>query len=230
MKWLLGLAGLIMLGIGTALAVMAGGVTVIIILVIAGGILALSPFLIDRLESVSAEGTSVEVRFTREVVELGAPKTAGVLQHTNLPDLVQSYAFVHQELPYGQFGDARVYLQDLLVERAAAVAQTHKLDAREIRTLYAEGPAVLRVLAVGLMTGDPSLADGATIAAAIGASLSRNEQFHGLDLAQRCWPQLGRTDRQVIHTAINDAIASGSIPADSDCFPLADKVLSFPVA
>ncbi len=75
MKWLLGLAGLIMLGVGTALAVMAGGATVIIILVIAGGVLALSPFLIDRLESVSAEGTSVEVRFTREVVELGAPKT-----------------------------------------------------------------------------------------------------------------------------------------------------------
>jgi hypothetical protein len=226
MKWLLGLAGLIMLGIGTSLAVLAGGATAIMILVIAGGILALSPFLVDRLDSVSAGATSVEVRFTREVTDSGAPKTAGILGQTNLPELVQSYAFVHQELPYDRFRDARVYLQDLLVRRAAAIAQTHKLDAREIRTLFAEGPAVLRVLAIGLMTGDPSLADGTTIAAAISAPQSRNEQYHGLDLAQRCWPQLRRTDRQVIRAAVEDAVAQGGIPADSDRHTLVERVLS----
>ena len=121
-----------------------------------------------------------------------------------------------------------MYLQDLLVERAAAIAQTHKLDAREVRTLYADGSAMMRVLAVGLMTGDPSLADSATIVTAISAPLSGNEQFHGLDLALRSWPQLGQADRQVIHGAINGAVTGGSIPADGDRYALAERILSPP--
>ena len=40
------------------------------------------------------------------------------------------------------------------------------------------------------MKGDPSLADGATILAAIADSRSPNEQYQDFELAKLCWPQL----------------------------------------
>jgi hypothetical protein len=229
MKWILGAVGLALLGAGAVKAVTSDGQSGIVIMVIAGAVLIVSPFVVDRLESVSAGTASVEVRFTRQVTDLGAPKAAKALQGTAVAGLVESYAFIHTELPDGRFQDAKSYLQDRLVERAAVVAQTEKLQAREVRTLLAEGPAVIRVLAIGLMLGDASLADGPSIASAIGDFRSRNEQYHALRLAQRCWPRLSRQDRQTIRDTVHTAIDNGSIPADSDRRQLADDVLALPV-
>jgi hypothetical protein len=228
MKWFLGAAGLALLAAGAVRAVVTGGQPGIIILIISGGVLVLSPLIVDRLESVSAGATSVEVRFSQQVASAGAPKAAGLLAQTTLPALVESYALVHQELPYDTFPEARVYLQDLLVDRAAAVAQVQKLDSREVRLLFAEGSAVQRVLALGLMTGDPSLADGASIAATVASPRSGNEQYHGLRLAVACWSRLERADRLAIRGAIEDAIASGGM-AGSDRRELADQVMALPV-
>jgi hypothetical protein len=229
MKWILGSVGLTLLGISAVRAAASGGQSGVVVMAAAGSVLILSPFVIDRLESVSAGTTSIEVRFTEKVTALGAPKAARVLQQTGLASLAESYAFVHGELPYDRFRDATVYLQDLLVERSAAIAQTEKLDAREVRKLLAEGSAVVRVLAIGLMIGDPSLADGPSIVASIEDSRSGNEQYHALRLAQRCWPRLSRQYRQEVRDTIGDAIARGSIPPDSDRHRLADEVLARPV-
>jgi hypothetical protein len=188
-----------------------------------------SPFVIDRLESVSAGTASVEVRFTQKVIDLGAPKVAKILQRTALADLAESYSFVHLELPDDRYHDARVYLQDLLVERAAATAQVEKLDAREVRALLADGSAVIRVLAVGLMSGDTSLADGPSIAAAIGSSQSKNEQYHALRLAERCWNRLPKPDRQAIRVVVEEAVSSGAIRPGNDRRPLAEAILGLPL-
>lgn len=77
------------------------------------------------------------------------------------------------------YRDAKVHLQDRLVERAAALAELEKFEAGEARELLKNGTPTMRVLALGLMEGDPSLADGATILSAIADSRSGNEQFHG---------------------------------------------------
>jgi hypothetical protein len=229
MKWILGAIGLIVLGTGAVRAVVSGGQAGVVIIVVAGAVLFLSPFLIDRLESVSAGSASVEVHFTQKVVDLGAPKTAKVLDRTALGGLVESYAFVHQELTSDEFRNARVYLQDLLVARSAALAQTNKLDAREVRLLLAEGPAVVRVLAIGLMTGDPALADAPSIVAAIRDSRSGNEQYHALRLAERRWPTLSTQERNILRETVRTAESSGSIPLDSDRNELAETLLGLPV-
>lgn len=224
-KWILGGVGLALLAVGAVRAVTAGGQSGIVVVIIVGALLVISPFVIDRLESVSAGTTSVEVRFTQKVIDLGAPKVAKVLQRTALADLAESYSFVHLELPDDRYHDARVYLQDLLVERAAATAQTEKLDAQEVRTLLSDGSAVIRVLAVGMMSGDPSLADGPSIAAAIGASQSKNEQYHALRLAERCWHRLPKLDRQTIRVVVEEEVSSGAIPPDGDRRLQADAIL-----
>jgi hypothetical protein len=228
-KWILGGVGLALLAAGAARAVVVGSQSGIVIVVIAGGLLIISPFVIDRLESISAGTASVEVRFTQQVIDLGAPKTAKILRRTALADLAESYSFVHLELPDDRYHDARIYLQDLLVERAAAIAQTEKLDAREVRTLLKDGSAVIRVLALGLMSGDPSLADGASIAAAIGTSRSKNEQYHALRLAERCWTRLPKLDRQTIRVVLEGEVSNNAIPPESDRRQLADAVLKLPV-
>jgi len=228
MKWLLGAVGLALLAAGTVRAILAGGQPGIITLIAAGGVLVLSPFVIDRLESVSAGTGTVEVRFSQQVIELGAPRTGKVLAQTGLAALADSYAFAHQELPPDMFPDARVYLQDLLVNRSVGTAQARKLDAREVRTMLREGSPVMRVLAVGLMIGDTSLADGASVAGAIAASRSANEQYHGLCLARQCWPGLGKSDRQLIRAAVENAVEEGAIPPDTDRRPLAEALLGLP--
>ncbi len=79
---------------------------------------------------------------------------------------------------------------DLLVERAAAIARREKFDASEVRTLFRNAAPTMRVLALGLTQGDPSLADGPVIVDAIANHRSANEQYQGLNLALQCWPQL----------------------------------------
>jgi len=76
------------------------------------------------------------------------------------------------------------------VERAAAVARREKFDASEVRRLFQNAAPTMRVLAIGLMQGDPSLADGPTIVEAIANSRSANEQYQGLKLTEQCWPRL----------------------------------------
>jgi hypothetical protein len=76
------------------------------------------------------------------------------------------------------------------------------------------------------MKGDRSLADSSTIISAIGDSRSKNEQYHGLKLAEQCWYSLSKTDQQAIHLAISNS----GIPPGSDRRPLADAVLALPVS
>jgi len=86
---------------------------------------------------------------------------------------------------------------------------------------------MMRVLALGLMQGDPSLADGATILSSIADSRSANEQFQGLTLAQLCWHNLPKSDRHAIQSAIKD---SPHIQPGTDRRTLADRLLTQPVS
>jgi hypothetical protein len=229
MRWIVGAVGLAILAAGAVRAAVTGGQSGIVILVVVGGVLILSPFLIDRLESVSAGGTSVQVQFTKKVVEVGAPQVAKVIGQTGLGELAESYAFARKELAGEEFRDARVYLQDLLVERSAAIASTQKLNGREVRKLLRDGSSVMRVLAIGMMTGDPSLADAGSITTAITDFRSQNEQYHALILAERCWPRLPRAGRQQVRDAVQTAVSSGAVPPGSDRNSLAETILALPV-
>ena len=98
--------------------------------------------------------------------------------------------------------DAKVRLQDHFVDAAAASALVQRYDADEVRTLFRHGPPVIRVLALGLMIGDPSLADAATIESAITESRTANEQYHGLRLAALVGRRLPPEDRRRLRRAI----------------------------
>lgn len=123
------------------------------------------------------------------------------------------------------YRDAKAHLQDLLVERAAAAARREKFDASEVRTLFRNAAPTMRVLALGLMQGDPSLADGPTIVDAIANSRSANEQYQGLRLTEQCWPRLTPSFREAVRAAIE---ASPEIKTGESRRALAEKILSLP--
>jgi hypothetical protein len=226
-RLLIGAIGLGLLVVGAVKAVSASGNAGGIVLVVAGALLLLSPFIIGRIERLSVSTSGLELQLSREISEAGAPKTAQVLDRSDLAKFAESYAFIHEELRDPKYRDAKVHLQDLLVERAAAISRREKLDATEVRTLFKNGSPMMRVLALGLMQGDPSLADGATILSAIADSRSANEQFQGLTLAGLCWRNLARSDRHAIQSAIKD---SPYIQPGTDRQALADQLLALPVS
>ena len=120
----------------------------------------------------------------------------------------------------------RIKLQDELVARAKGVAVRESLDPSEVRELFRRGSPVLRVLTLGLMEGDPSLADISSLTSAISESRTANEQFHGLKLAQQLWPRMTRNDRQLVKSTIEHA---GYWEDDPDSGPLGRELLGAPI-
>jgi hypothetical protein len=224
---LLGVVGLALLAAAAARVIYTSSGPGIVTLLVIGAVLLISPFVISRVERLSTNAGGYELQLTREIAELGAPNAARVLDRTDLARFAESCAVAGQELGDSRFENAQAHLQDLLVQRAAALAHQEKFEAAEVRTLFANGSPELRILAIGLMKGDPSLADGATILAAIADSRSPNEQYQGLELAKLCWPQLSRSYRSAIQSVIADG---PEIRTSNDRAGIAAELRSLPLS
>jgi hypothetical protein len=222
---LLGATGLALLAAAAARVIYTSSGAGIVTLLVIGAVLLISPFVISRLERLSMTAAGFALQLTREIAEMGAPNTARLLEHADLAKFAESYAVVHSELEDPRYEDARVHLQDLVIQRAATLARQEKFEPAEVRTLFANASPATRSLALGLMKGDPSLADGATILAAIADPRSANERHQGLELAKLCWPQLSKSYRSAIQSVIADSTGYN----DSDQRRLAAEVRALPV-
>jgi hypothetical protein len=224
-RWLVCVIGLALLVVSVREIIVGTSSAGAIALIIAGSVLVISPFILDRIEQLSVSTTGLELRLSREISDLGAPRTAQILERTELATFAESYAFIYEELRDPKYLEVRTYLQDRLVECAAAVARRQKFDPSEVRTLFKNGSPMMRVLTLGLMEGDQSLADDATILSAVGDSRSGNEQYHGLKLATLCWPKLPKSTRQTLKSLVRE---SPYIQQDADRQQLAQQLLNLP--
>jgi hypothetical protein len=223
---LLGVVGLALLAAAAARVIYTSSGAGIVTLLVIGALLLISPFVIARVERLSMNSGGFALQLTREMAEAGAPNAARILEHADLGRFAESYAVVHPELEDRRYESARARLQDLLIQRSAALARQEKFEPAEVRTIFANGSPAARALALGLMKGDPSLADGATILAAIADPRSANEQYQGLELAKLCWTQLSKSYRSAIQSVIADNAAG---EADSDRRRMAAEVRALPV-
>jgi hypothetical protein len=173
-------------------------------LVPVGALLLLSPLLLPRFERLKVTASGVELTLVREIARHDAPVTAALIQQSGLAPHVDAYATAHDELDDDHYKAARIHLQDRIIARAAATARRQKFDAGEVRALFADGSPTIRVLILGLMEGDPSLADADTIASAIRDSRSGNEQYHALRLAQLRWLRLTEDERAQLAKVIGE--------------------------
>jgi hypothetical protein len=223
---LLGAVGLALLAAAAARVIYTSSGAGIVTLLVIGAVLLISPFVITRVERLSVNARGLELPLTREMAEAGAPDAARIFDRTDLGRFAESYAVVHAELEGPRFAAARAHLQDLLNQRAAALARKEKFEPGEVRTMFANGSPAPRALALGLMKGDPSLADGATILAAIADPRSPGEQDLGLELAKLCWPHLSKPYRSAIQSVIADNAAGET---DSNRRRMAAEVRALPV-
>ena len=175
----------------------------LIVLLIVGAILLICPFFLQRAQRTPVSTTPVDLWLATQVSDRGAPETAAILQRTQLGSFAESYALVQDELS-GDYFPARMHLQGTLVLRAASVARQEKFDAR-VRRLFANGSMVMRVVVLGLMQGDISLADSDTILSAIREGRSRGEQFQAMVLAQQCWKKMSSSEQTEIRWGIDQA-------------------------
>jgi hypothetical protein len=187
-------AGVIMLAIGAVAALRESGVGLTTVPIVAGVLLVISPFALDRWESRST-APSEQSRLTRTIKGLGAPRTARILDSTDLARLADAYGFIHHALDGPQHRGAKLHLQDTLISRAAEIAMTNSFDPAEVHQIFRNGPPVVRAISLGLMSGDPALADPETVISAISDARSTNEQIHGLQLADQIWHRMSPEQR-----------------------------------
>src|SRR5262252_5717474 len=197
---LLGVVGLALLGAAAARVIYTSSGAGIVTLLVIGAVLLVSPFVIARVERLSINSGGFGLQLSRELADAGAPNTARILEHADLGRFAEAYAVVHTELDDRRYEDARSHLQDLLIQRSATLARQEKFD--------------------------PSLADGATILAAIADPRSPSEQTQGLELAKACWPQMSKYYRSAIQSVIADN-AAGDV--DTDRRRMAAEVRALPV-
>jgi len=94
----LGAIGLVLLAAGAVRIFATASGAGVVALVVAGAVLVISPFIIGRIERLSVSTSGLELGLTREISQLGAPKTAQILLHTDPASFAESYAFIHEEL------------------------------------------------------------------------------------------------------------------------------------
>lgn len=223
--WLVGATGFGMVAIGASRVFTTAGETTVTAVLVIGGLLLIAPLVVGRIERLSVSPTGLEMTLTKEADDLGAAKTAGILARTDLAGYAESYAFVYAELRNSPFEGARVYLQEVLVARATATACANKFDATEVRALFRNGSPVMRVVVLGLMEGDQSLADATTILSAISDSRSGNEQYHGLLLARQTWYRMSAAERAMVRSAV---VGNPYITGDQGRRRVAEDILRLP--
>jgi hypothetical protein len=174
-----------------AVAVLAAGTALLIVAVV-----------LPRLSEFDVRKDGVSLKLTQEAAASGAPIAAAAMETSGLSRFAIAYEIVHAELRGDGLDRARVHLQDVLVERARAMAFGSKIPAAEVRALFLEGSPVLRILGIGFMQGDPSTADVGLLASSVTAPASPNEQFQALAVIEQLWSRWSRDERQYLQSRI----------------------------
>jgi hypothetical protein len=174
---------------------------VVLALVLAVGVLLLvTPSIVDGIRSM--KHGQFEVQLVRQVAA-SARQAANTLQRLGLGRELDAHATVYTELRGPELKNVRAMVLDRIIERVAAAAVVEKFDKAEVRAMFYEGTPIVRVLALGLMEGDPSLIDGEILVEAISRSLTGNEQYHALRLGRDEWNRLSPAERTALRSAID---------------------------
>ncbi|MEV0284959.1 MULTISPECIES: hypothetical protein [unclassified Kribbella] len=185
---------------------------------VAGLLLLIMPTIADRIRKLRLG--RFEVQLVRQIAA-SARGAAQTLQRLGLGRELDAYATVYTELRGPELSDVRGMVLDRIVDRVAGAARVEKFDKDEVRTMFTEGTPVMRVLALGLMEGDPSLVDAAVLHEAVSRSSSANEQYHALRLVRDQWSRLTPPERSNLRSAIE---ASSQIEPGTARHRLADEI------
>ena len=211
------------LGLGAWKVFFADGGPGLTPLIVVGAVLLVSPLILPRLLAVAVSADGFEFRLAEQIAAEGAEATARAIDHTELAALADAYGTIRSVASGSDHEKVRVPIQDMLVDRAKALAESEPFDAAELRELFPKTTPVVRVLILGLMRGNTTLADFGVIKMAISENETNNEQYHALLLAQRCWQRLSPEERTALQAVLRDLdVGTGARRG------VANKILALP--
>lgn len=197
----------------------------LIAVLIAGGLLLLTPTVVDRLESLGVGPDGVRMSLLKQVAATGARRGAEALHRLGLGSEIDTYARIYTELSGDSYREIRARVLDRIVEQVAGASAVEKFDQQEVRSMFEQGTPVMRVLALGLMEGDLSLVDGDVLLEGVSRSLTGNEQYHALKLTLRAWDRLAPPVRQALKAAIAHSV---HVESGQGRRALAEQILALP--
>ncbi|HEX9995336.1 MAG TPA: hypothetical protein VGB14_20615 [Acidimicrobiales bacterium] len=215
-----GIIGAAMLGVGGL-----GGVdltdSVLVVWLLLGAFILLMALFWNRVRSLSLGHGDTKV--TAELASIVGHDVAKELSSAGITQVASAYAFVHSALGEdAAYRPAKVKLQDALIDQVRTRSFTTKPNPKDVAQL-AKGSPAERVLAVGLLRGDPSLVTIDALRSAITDSKSGNEQYHGLLAAKEAWGRFDESTRRQVIETVNTRPYAG---ADSDRDAVAAEILA----
>jgi hypothetical protein len=185
----------------------------------------------DRLESVDLGGVKLSIRdmaretfsLARRAEELGDTQAATRLRAVGkeLEELADEYRRIRSSM---DAGDDRTGPMDEVVDRAAALTGTDDIDPEAVADWFRLGRDEDRVIALGLMQGNPRLRDFDAALAAIERGSSPFEIYHGLDLAHAMVDTLSRGRREQLRRAVTKVLRGQLARRDEPIRKRAEKI------
>jgi hypothetical protein len=169
-------------------------------LLVIGLLMILVPAIVDRLKSF--EFNQLKVELVHQLDATGARKTADIFRRLGIDREIDAYATIFTELRGPGQEDVRASVLDQILRRVAAVSAVEEVDANEVQAMFFGGTPVVRMMALGLMEGDPRLINDQILLESIRHSASGNEQYHGMRLANLYWNRLNIVVRAEIKSAV----------------------------
>jgi hypothetical protein len=232
-RWATALAGVSLLATGAVAVFVATNTTGTAALIAAGLVLVAIATYGDRIQSFEAAGIRVVLNEVAEKLEAaGAAEAAGDLDTANrlrseaaqLLEAARSVATRYETIraTMGPGWERTERLEELIQQEVRALSGA--VSSREaVRELFRAGKDGYRIVAIGMMSANPALADPETIAEAITTPRSAFELYHALRAAE----VLARRPlgRDAVRDAVDRALKSDKFTEDSDRGRLAHRVL-----
>jgi hypothetical protein len=186
----------------------------------------------DRIASVELGGVNLSIRdlarqtfsLARDAERRGDKDAADRLRSVGaaLEELADEYRRLRGSMRAGR---ERTTAMDAVVAQASTVSGTEDLDPEEVSEWFHQGKPEARVIALGLMQGEPRLRDFDAAIDAIEHSRSAFEQYHGLTLAELMLPGLSRGRKAHLKQAVERAMRSPRLRKDTHRHDAASRIL-----
>jgi len=186
----------------------------------------------DRIASVELGGVNLSIRdlarqtfsLARDAERRGDTDAADRLRSVGaaLEELADEYRRLRGSMRAGR---ERTTAMDAVVAQASTVSGTEDLDPEEVAEWFHQGKPEARVIALGLMQGEPRLRHFDAAIDAIEHSRSAFEQYHGLALAELMLPGLSRGRKAHLKQTVERAERSPRLRKDTHRHDAATRIL-----
>ncbi|HTZ44693.1 MAG TPA: hypothetical protein VMB79_12600 [Jatrophihabitans sp.] len=123
--------------------------------------------------------------------------------------LAASYNQLRATLATGTSRTAR--LEDI-IRQARRLGAGHTFTVQDVRSMFLTGDPGSRVVALGIMQGDPTCGDPSTVESAISRPMSAFEQYHALVVGSQLAATLDADGRAQLAAAVNTAMNDATYP------------------